>query len=345
MPRCPFLLIDIMIDMRKTLNLDKSNKLFIDDSVLTNLDKLISLYGMRFNIEYDGKVVPIVVKRRIDADSQVYRISIAYPTTQSMEYPTLSMSIGTNEDDEVADINYVHRNGDYGLSGTYIVQLAVIFLKTIGVRKMALTDAASIYDKNTKCTLQLSPYMLLKKSTTFYGKFGFRPYNPNPFYTAYDNDEQAQNVLCQRVKEVQKLRVSSIITFLQRMEKLLKKAGNSDALQMLVIDKDYVKGIDREYKYEDFYGKGANHVLHMVGKMINSLEKYKTLTIFQMMQQCTCKEFKSLQKYFMYLPSVINYKTTTLKHKSQSMFDEMMNIVFNSSYILDLTQPVRAFTC
>lgn len=329
----------------KTFKLSKANSLFTEDDIFKNLDKLLSKYGMNFKIEYDGKIVPIIVKKRVDDKEAVYRVSIAYPQTSSMIYPTLSISFGTDDDPSIADINFVHKNGDYGLSGTYIVNLAVRFLKLLGVKLITLTDAASIYDKQAKCHLQLTPYLLLKKSTTFYGKFGFKPYNSNIYNTSYENDDQSYKILCQRVKEIQKLRVSSFLNHLNKVEKLLNKVGDNPNLIMLYTETDFKRGIPKEQNFEDASGDNATDVLKIIAKITTSLEKYRSLTVVEMMQHCSCTEFRSLLNYFHRLPSIITYKSTKLKHKYQSLFQEMAFIIFRSDYVLDLTQPLDKVSC
>jgi len=321
----------------KVLNLQKA-KPFSSN----HLDAMVAKYGNNFKVKFGDKNVPVIVKRR--ADNGMYRISVSYFQQVDMKYPTLNLSFYQ----DTAHIDFVHKNGDYGLSGSYLVKLAIALSQFLGVSKITLTDAATVFEKESKCHMQISPFLLLKKSTTFYGQFGFKPRVSHDTNTSYENDNERLQVLCERVEYLQAIKVKKILTFLKQVEMVLKKTKNSNDIFMFTILHDFRTGVSRAVMYGDSEDKEYNEVpqvLETVNNIQLALDKYSSMTIQEMMQKCSCRDYKQLYCFFQELPSVIIVKKKQLFNEYERIFDELMHIFMNSEYVLDLTQSIETSTC
>ncbi len=324
----------------KTLNLDVDTPPSSKD-VFENLNTLFINYGKEFDVKYKGVKVPFVVKRSLNTPKKpVYKLSINYTKTHTMKYSTLIMTIKHSGNDEaiIAHIDFVHRNEEHGLTGTYIVNLATDLLKYIGVSKVTLQDAAKTQDAKTKCSLYLTPYLLLKKSVTFYGKWGFKPTANYQGNTSYENDKERVKRLCKLVARLQRVKVRDILMHLATLYKALKSSKETDTIVSYDVAKNHTTGVEEIRYYDDDWDKeGVSAFLDEIALMTKHLMNFAKSTIEEMMQTCSCIEFKALIGFFE-TSHIVMINKKKYVNKYISLYAEFEHILDGSIYILDLTK-------
>jgi hypothetical protein len=341
----------------KILKLEDSEP--INKDVFYNLSQLVATYGKEFYVLFRNRRIPFIVKRRVfkpkDNMKQkaIYKISVAYLQTKDMQYPTLNMSIGEDyRAPESGHIDYVHRNAEHDLSGTYIVDLAIAFMKYVAVNEVTLTDAAMATDSNTSsnCKFPLAPYLLLKKKTTFYGKWGFKP-SASQYNTSFEDDKMRLKSLCQIVGRIQKTKVEDVIAMLNKWKTTLSTLKDIPKMATYNIIEDFETGIKSDEDYDDDWDyKKLEQLLSKIDKIIGHLTRYEKNTIHEMVQTCTCLEFKSLLQsgsYHRYsgIPHVIQIGKKKIVNKYFPVFQELGSILSMGSYSLDLTAKQSKGTC
>jgi hypothetical protein len=327
----------------KTLNIDT-----IEPFKLANtfeiLHSIVDNYGKQFIVHFQGKSIPFIIKRRLNP-RPTYRISIAHTTTHLMRFPTLQIEISQRSNELFASIDYINRNDEHNLSGTFIIELSIKFLKLVGVREVELTDAASITDPKTQRTFNLTPYLLLKSSTTFYGKWGFTPTLVNS-NTSYETTKEKTKRLCKLVSYLQKQKISSILNTMKKINGALSSLKDPTKLQTYSILKDYETGVKaHEYFNNDWNASKIKRIQGNLTNIVSALEKYKNATVHEMMQLCSCEEFKYLLQAFVNVPGVFVIGKNKYINKYVPIYNELLIIYVRSEYVLDLTKPSSKSTC
>jgi hypothetical protein len=321
--------------------------------VFANLNQLVTTYGKQFYVQFRNRRIPFIVKRRLEGRSQkgVYALSIAYTQTHKMNFPTLNMTIGDDSDSpESAYIDYVNRNDEHDLSGTFIVELAITFLTYLGVKEVSLQDAASIDDESNRCRFQLAPYLLLKKNTTFYGKWGFKPLS-HLHNTSYEDNKAKQKRLCQIVSRLQKTQIKDMLALLRKTKTTLTTLKDLSKLITYDVMEDFKTGVKSQEGYDDDWDTEKLHeLLKYLDKVNNHLMSYQNNTIFEMVQTCTCLEFQSLLQFSGYSyrklnPGVIVVGKKKIANKYFAIFQELYEITNGKIYVLDLTTKSSGATC
>jgi hypothetical protein len=327
----------------KILNIDTIEPFKLQNT-FEILHSIVENYGKQFIVRYQGKSTPFIIKRRL-TPRPIYRISIAHTTTHLMRFPTLQIEISQRSNEAFASIDYINRNDEHNLSGTFIIELSIKFLKLVGVRDVELTDAASISDPKTQCKFNLTPYLLLKSSTTFYGKWGFKPtlYNGN---TSYETTKEKTKRLCQLVSYLQKQKISSILNAMKKINGALSSLKDPTKLQTYSILEDYETGVKaHEYFNDDWNASQIKRIQEHLTDIQNALVKYKKSTVHEMMQLCSCEEFKYLQQVFVNVPGVFEIGKNKYINKYVPIYNELLTIYVRSEYVLDLTKPSSKSTC
>lgn len=321
--------------------------------VFYNLNQVVARYGKKFYVQFKGRRIPFIVKRRLSKQKFIYKLSIAYTQKNNMIYPTLNMSIGDYDyAPENGYIDYVHRNDEHNLSGTFIVDLAIAFMKYLAVKQVSLADAAkaNTNDENKRCTFDLAPYLLLKKNTTFYGKWGFKP-ELSIYNTSFENEKEKLKRLCKVVSRLQNIQVKDILLLLNKMKSILTKLKD---LSKLITYNNYVDletGVVSEEEYEDEWDtQQLNELLSKLDKLNEFISPYKKNTIHEMVQSCSCSEFKSLLVFGTYytnmgIPNVIIVGKKKFVNKYATLFQEFRKILSFGSYVLDLTSKPSVSIC
>lgn len=322
----------------RILDLETPPKFFIEDNVFSNLDMIVKKYGLTFKVRYDDKVVPIIIKRYITKDNSIYNISIDYDKMPTMDYYTLVMTIDEDTRDyNTAYIAFINKNAEHNLTGSYIVRFAIRFLKMISVQKIALTDAATLSVNDVD--IDLSPYLMLKSSSTFYGKFGFKPVITNDT-TAYESNEDMLKRLCSLVSRLQKVKVKSLINYVDKLQNALAKA-DVKTIEMFHIGKSFDYGIKRIIKLRHDYLVTLNTNIEILQPV---LQKYKTFNVVDMVKVCTLSEYHSFLKLFQ-IPSKIVIQDVVYLNKNKELFDEIGFICDKFIYLLDTTKKIDSKTC
>jgi hypothetical protein len=327
----------------KTLDLDADPPV-----VLGSADALVARHGTAFNVRFRGKRVPIVVKSGTRAPrGRIHVLSVAYMKTESMTYHSLSMTVAADQAAE-ADINYVNRNDDHKLSGAFFVELGLALLKSIGVTRVTLHDAAQA--RSDKCEMPLSLYLLLKKGTTFYGKWGFLP--TSDWSIAYDSDAARTRRLCALTSRLQRMRVGEALGVMRRLAgaaraPTVKKLKAYDVLTDFETGVSYVTD---STAYGAYTEDARKELADDWSKTRDDLLKYEGVTVREMVQTCTCVEFNALLRFFDTFPGCVEEhlaggKTRTFSNKYKALFHEFRLVLMGSSYALDMTKPAASGTC
>jgi hypothetical protein len=341
--------------LRLDIDVEPTNK-----DVFYNLNQLVASYGKEFYVHFKNRRIPFIVKRRLFKPKDnmpqkaIYKLSIAYTQTTNMHYPTLNMSVGDDDDTpESGHIDYVHRNDEHDLSGTFIVDLAIAFMKFLAVKEVTLTDAARANDGSNKCAFPLAPYLLLKKKTTFYGKWGFKP-QQSLYNTSFEDDKAKHKRLCQVLSKLQKIQVKDMLTLLNKMKTTLVSIKDVSILITYDIMIDFETGVMSYDDYDDDWDKKSlEQLLNTIDKTVTHLSPYDKNTIHEMVQTCTCLQFQSLMQFVSFynmphnskIPSTIDVGKKKITNKYSAMFREFNFILSMGSYILDLTAKPSKTTC
>lgn len=333
--------------MRK-LTLTKGTNYFETTGVAANINKLIKDFGRKFIVSYENKDVPLIIQRRLhtDDDRYVFSIAINTPTTYDMQYHTLHITLGAYDEDlSVAYIETINKNENLGFSGSFIVKFAISLLKTIGVKEIELQDVATIALEGKKqCLTSLSSYLLLKKATTFYGKFGFKPKLANYTNTSYENDNKMHKRLCSIVTKLQSIKVLEVINYLNKVVKLFEQ---HEIIDFIDFAKDFRVGVD--VIIEPIYDvkEKTAATAFITQRVLKVLSKYDTNTFVEFFEQCTCVEYIAVYNFFVKFPSVIVYdKNKTLKNPYKPFLQELNYIQNKVIYSLTLhTRKSSSSTC
>lgn len=169
-------------------NLIKNNKLFKYKSIINRLNNYIQNGGNKkiYKIEYKEEEYTFELLDDIDPTSKIYVL-------QSKNSDTDCVMLSIDTENKLASINNITTFPDLKCSDTLITNigshLMVIVIKLIkkykdefGVNKILLTDHSFLYCENIKANIILSDLYILKTGNTFYGKFGFLPYDENKNY-------------------------------------------------------------------------------------------------------------------------------------------------------------------
>jgi hypothetical protein len=169
-------------------NLIKNNKLFKYKSIIDRLNKYIQNGGNKkiYKIEYKDEEYTFELLDDIDPTSKIYVL-------QSKNSDTDCVMLSIDTENKLASINNITTFPDLKCSDTLITNigshLMIIVIKLIkkykdefDVNKILLTDHSFLYCENIKANIILSDLYILKTGNTFYGKFGFLPYDENKNY-------------------------------------------------------------------------------------------------------------------------------------------------------------------
>ncbi len=320
--------------------------------------QLVKTYGKSFDVLFRKQRVPFVVKTKrmppkgLRKDERiVYHISIDYVTTQVMTYNTLQMTIDDEKDADLeAHIDYVNRNDEHKLSGAFVVELALALLKHIGVTRVTLYDAATVTmtGKEDCVSFELTPYLLLKKGTTFYGKWGFMP--TNDWSVAYETDGQMARRLCALTARLQATKIASVLRIIARLLVLLRSLSSNKTKTLVTYDivQDYETGVRAVQRYEDDYrSEEALKRFHDGWKATyDVLREFESVTVTEMMASCSCREYNALLRFFREFPGVIEVRkgNSRICNKYNAVFHEWHQIARGSSYARDMDHP-RTGTC
>ncbi len=319
----------------KTLDLDADPPV-----VLASAAELVDRYGKAFHVRFGGKRVPIVVKSGTRGQQgRIHVLTVDYTKTEGMTFHSLSMTVPA-ADAAKAEINYVNRNADHGLSGAFFVELGLALLKSIGVTRVTLHDAA--HARSGKCEFPLSLYLLLKKGTTFYGKWGFRP--TSDWSIAYESDAARVRRLCALTARLQRMRLAEALGMMRRLATAarattVKKLKTYDVLTDFETGVSYVAD-SKTHETED----ARKELADSWSKIREDLLEYEDVTVREMMQACTCRKFVSLMSFLGEFPGYVEStnakgETRTFSNKYNAMAHELRLILMGSSYALDLTKP------
>jgi hypothetical protein len=184
----------------------------------------------------------------------------------------------------------------------------------------------------------------LKSSTTFYGKWGFKPslYSGN---TSFETNKEKIKRLCQLVSRLQKQKMSSIITNIEKTHDALVGIKDPSTLQTYNITDDYRSGVKEHDNYEDDWD--ASKIKRLQEKLTSITKyivKYKNTTLHEMMQHCSCEEFQYLLQAFK-LPGVLVIGKKKYINKLFPLYHEIHFLLSNSEYVLDLTKKASKSTC
>jgi hypothetical protein len=106
--------------------------------------------------------------------------------------------------------------------GTFLVELTIKLIKKykdkFNIKKLLLTDHSSLYCNKIKKTISLADLYTLKHGTTFYGKFGFIPYDSNSNTYNIDSNIKLNKKFNKNKKIIKKLLVkdSKLLYYLEK---------------------------------------------------------------------------------------------------------------------------------
>ena len=129
--------------------------------------------------------------------------------------------------------------------GTIIISLLLTYLvqnkKRLNISRVLLTDNSFIYCDGCKETLRLAPLYTLTQGDTWYGKFGFRPYNTDT--NSPDEDLRRKYIKNKKLMDTLLLKDVNLIAL---MAKIGKK--NKYNLDIMKRNLKIVKEIESKYK-------------------------------------------------------------------------------------------------
>jgi hypothetical protein len=148
------------------------------------------------------------------------------------------------------------------------------------------------------------------------------------------------------VSNLQKQKVSSILNTMKKIHGALSSLKEPTKLQTYSILEDYETGVKGQEHFDDDWN--ASRIKRMQEQLTNiesALVKYKNSTVHEMMQHCSCEEFKYLLQAFVNVPGVFLIGGKRYINKYVPIYNELLIIYVSSEYVLDLTKPRSKSTC
>jgi hypothetical protein len=332
--------------MKTLVLLDDKPNVDNDVDVFANMNRLIKQFGKRFMVLFKAKEVPLLIQKRILNDNEyVFSIVIDAPKTYHMKYHTLHITIGEDDDNQTAYIINVNKNEQFGLSGSYIVKFAIAILQYVSIKRIVLRDLAkTVLEGKRQCTVNLSSYLLLKKATTFYGKFGFQPELSDYTDTSYESNDAMHKRLCYIVNKLHNIKVLQVLNYLKRILILRDRNKISNIIET---QKDYKVGVIENLEPMLPLDEQLVVMTLSAEKIVKVLLKYENNTFVEVFEQCSCTEYISIYNFFTRFPSIIMYDNNkTLKNTCKELFQEMTYILNNVNYVLNLNSDTfTSSTC
>lgn len=313
----------------------------------TKMNYLVTKHGMQFVVVFKGKHVPLLIKRKIEPQRVTrFLININYPKTSDMTYNTLTIHLGYDIVKHKFNANHayieeINTNMTHSLSGSYIVDFAVTFLRFLGVSQVILFDAASLTlpsttSKTGVCEVPLSLVSFIKRKITFYGKFGFVPVDDVQDWN-FENSKDKRKQMCAMVSDVEQIEIRDLITGLQIINDTILKAH--------VTTKNYF--IQYHYTNESGILETSEKItlsqkdMKKYSKLIKQLEKLGSKNTIKavLLKETSCNTvepiFKAIKILSMFDHMIGN---STVKSTFNENFHKLSHAL-HGKYKADLTKP------
>lgn len=309
----------------KALKLESVEYPKVCTSAMRKMIYLIFKNGFQFNVIHKGRNVPlIIIYHEVSERITRFQIKIDYPKTSDMKYETLTIILGYDKIKKRNKVNHalieqVNANKEYSLSGTYIVDFAITFLRHLGVKEVTLEDFANLKLKNNSgeestCNISLSFVSLIKRKETFYSKFGFVPV-----------DDEIKHKICNLTPYIQKIKIGDIVDGLKKLLNTMKKYPKvNNNYNNIILEIGGIKMIDEETFIE---------------KCIDKLEEQGTQNT---LKQLYLKEVRcSINDLIMFAMGILSNDYHSGKITLKAKFKEHISDLLHAQktlYKLDLTK-------
>jgi hypothetical protein len=133
---------------------------------------------------------------------------------------------------------------------------------------------------------------------------------------------------------------------MKKINGALSSLKDPTKLQTYTILEDYETGVKaHEYFNDDWNASQIKRIQEHLTNIDSALAKYKNSTVHEMMQVCSCEEFKYLLQAFVNVPGVFVIGNKKYINKYVPIYNELLIIYVRSEYVLDLTKPSSKSTC
>lgn len=222
---------------------------------------------------------------------------------QAKNYDTDCVMLNINKEDGVVSI---HNLSSYGLKcseslitniGTHLIKLTIKLLikykEKFNIKKIILSDHSFIYCNSTKSNVRMGDLHTLKHGTTFYGTFGFRPFDENK-----DKDTKLKKIFNNNSIIMKDLKVkdSNLLDYLLKYK--------NKYIERYKKDKSFLSATYQNNKYPD--NENIDNIIDYVKNnenmlLMNIINKISTKDVFdkncKLLNYLIPKLFKSNNLY------------------------------------------------
>ena len=180
--------------LNKTIYKYKINQSRVD--ILKNLknfgllEKQLSGGGKNLTIEYNNE---LFIFTKLDDEYTTIMSYVLQAKNKDFECVVISIDkeLGHASIDNLSTDGIICSDKIITNIGTHLVQLTIKLLKKykdkFNIKKILLTDHSSLYCNQIRKSISLADLYTLKYGITFYGKFGFVPYDNDPLSNIESN--------------------------------------------------------------------------------------------------------------------------------------------------------------
>lgn len=252
----------------------KINKTFTDTKKNFNnyvlLEKKLQIGGSKINITYENELYEF--DELDDPYSTVKSYVLQAKDSESdCVMITIDKELGISSIDNLTSVGLKCSNTLINDIGKHLIKLSIKLLQNnkekFNIKKIIITDHSFIFCKDIKNNINLADLYTLKHGITFYGSFGFIPYDEND-----ETNNKLKKYFYQNNKIIKELKVIDS-KLLYYIEKYVKKTNyNIDELINYVKENNNnllmnVMKVISSKKYFDKYCKVLNYI---IPKLFNS---------------------------------------------------------------------------
>jgi hypothetical protein len=214
--------------LNKTIYKYKINQSRVD--ILKNLknfgllEKQLIGGGKNLTIEYNNE---LFIFTKLDDEYTTITSYILQAKNKNFECVVISIDkeLGHASIDNLSTDDLICSDKIITNIGTHLVQLTIKLLKKykdkFNIQKILLTDHSSLYCNNIKKSISLADLYTLKHGITFYGKFGFVPYDNDPILLSNIESNKKLNKKFNKNKEIiknLKVKDSKLLYYLDKFQ-------------------------------------------------------------------------------------------------------------------------------
>jgi len=328
--------------------LDLNNPPTLGNNLQTNLEKIKSIYGNVFTINYNDIKIPVkllkskfkynptlkyfyMIYDKKDRESELFPFKVDF-------FDFLKLEKNNN-----AYIANIHKTET--ISGTEMMNFILKFLKLLKAEYIRLYDDAHVNctKNNYSAIMDLTILKLIQTSKTFYQKFGFKLIvgKSTDLIIQYKNDKNLNNAFNDSMKRLKKIETHKLYTTYKSLLEILNKVMiNQDYDNIEIYFYHPIEPYINKKSYNREKVKNIINDIDLIMEIFNSYDYKSTKYFYQLLSQIAiqnCADYETLiEIIFENVLYIIKYLGSTTILKQIDIFYNLYKIRSYSSFELKL---------